>query len=325
MKDFKSQYDCIYFSGEITEGPKQSWFGEYMAVYQALRKLSDYPNIRIEINTDHESLSKLFRIITTCSLKQFTNMGKMNGIPLLSAIRKLEQKRKFPLNIKWVKSHSGKFGNAIADELAGRYFHPREQLPLSQYFECPDVTSLHSCLTLTIFHNTLTQESIRSCLKTIHRLRDQKDSTTPSPLSSVFQFMPKAKNAVDIEKRLFQVTFEDLAIGTLPLSLVDCIQEIDKTVNPATYPSRENSAHIRDIVFQVCDNIQKDAAEYWKERCKITTNWEENNGITKDLKRKQTAPTDAVKPKRKRATNLTKSTKLECHADKLEKKPCKAG
>jgi ribonuclease HI len=82
-------------SGEITEGPKLSWYGEYMAAYQALKKAKDYPKIKLAIYTDHETLSHLFKYITKCTETQFINLGRVNGLPLLSAIRKLEQGREF--------------------------------------------------------------------------------------------------------------------------------------------------------------------------------------------------------------------------------------
>jgi ribonuclease HI len=458
MREFKKRYECICFSGEITEGPIQSWFGEYMAVYQALKKVEDHPKIPLAIMTDHESLSKIFILITTCSDKQFTNMSKNNGMPLLSSMRALEKKRSFKTSIKWVKAHSGKFGNSVADDLAGKYFYPKVQLPLFQHFECPDVHSIESCQTLILFHDALTQLPIRECLKQIHKLRDQKEgqlhlskhniskennweytfatindgvkstsrktnrqshyeralsfkmlafilpvqarlflwfpdiypdglcrlcgteiednkhvwtckslyaiarrteildnarelllkaiigpavnhyfkhiveltlnriyclSTSPSVLSSIFQFIPslqKSNTLANIETRLFQVTFQDLAIGTLPQCLIECIQEIHIAVNPALYPSREASARIHDDVLQICNLIKKDAAEYWKERCRITIEWEERNGITKKNKRKVPRVLDPdATIKRKRVTKDPKSTKLQSHADKYYK------
>jgi hypothetical protein len=89
--------------------------------------------------------------------------------------RILEKKRKHPTKITWIKAHSGKFGNAVADELAGHYFHPEEELPLSQYYECPEANDISTSVTLTIFHDETTQYPIRTCLKQIHRLRDQKE------------------------------------------------------------------------------------------------------------------------------------------------------
>jgi hypothetical protein len=107
----------------------------------------------------------------------------------------------------------------------------------------------------------------------------------------------------------FQVTFQDLAIGTLPQCLIECIQEIHIAVNPALYPSREASSRIQDDVLQICNLIKKDAAEYWKERCRITIEWEERNGITKKNKRKVLRvlePDETIKRKR-----VTRSTKLQ--------------
>jgi hypothetical protein len=79
--------------------------------------------------------------------------------------------REFPTSITWVKAHSG---NAVADNLAGQYFEPVDELPLSQHYECPELQSLHSFHGLTILHDVLTQYPVRDCLKKKHRLRDQK-------------------------------------------------------------------------------------------------------------------------------------------------------
>jgi hypothetical protein len=115
-------------------------------------------------------------------------------------------------------------------------------------------------------------------------------STNPSSLNNVFQLFPNVNQhrSADIEKRLFQISYEDLAIGTLPKALTECIQELHKAANPALYPSRENVTRIKDQVYWICSIIQKDSAEYWKERCRITIEWEESEGITKDKKRKNT-------------------------------------
>jgi ribonuclease HI len=143
IKKFKDNHECIIFSGEITEGPIQSWFGEYMAVYQALRKVAKYPNNALKIYTDHLSLARLFKYITSCSSRQLSAMGKVNGLPLLSAITNLELKRKKCTTITWVKAHSGIFGNAVADYSAGQNCTDPERIPLHQHFECPDTLIDH--------------------------------------------------------------------------------------------------------------------------------------------------------------------------------------
>jgi hypothetical protein len=73
-------------------------------------------------------------------------------------------------------------------------------------------------------------------------------STNPSSLNNVFQLFPNVNQhrSADIEKRLFQISYEDLAIGTLPKALTECIQELHKAANPALYPSRESVTRIKD-------------------------------------------------------------------------------
>jgi ribonuclease HI len=173
VKEFSRQYECIGFSGEITQGPRESWYGEYMALYQAIKKLDAFPEIQLIISTDHLTLSNLFKLICMSSDKQLEKMNKINGLPILIAMRALERGRLHQTNQIWIKAHSGKFGNTIADELAGQYFHPLEDLPLIQHFECPKANT--SPCTLTLLYDELTQLPIRACLKQIHLLRDQKE------------------------------------------------------------------------------------------------------------------------------------------------------
>jgi hypothetical protein len=108
-----------------------------------------------------------------------------------------------------------------------------------------------------------------------------------SELSSIFQHIRAPEDITkDIEKRLQQVTFKDLAIGTLPNSLIECISIMDKWVNPQAYPDKWATREIKTKVYQIINVLHKDAREYWNERCAITVAWEEANGITKKQKKK---------------------------------------
>ena len=168
ISKFKETHECIIFSGEITEGPRESWFGEYMALYQLLRKLQSFSEIILEIYTDHQSLARLFPFITTCPDDHFSKISKLNGIPILS-IRKLEQQRTHKTVIHHVKAHEGNFGNTIADYEAGKYMTDPENLPPSELFEVPLPTSYHVYKTLAIFNNALSQLPIRKTLKKISK------------------------------------------------------------------------------------------------------------------------------------------------------------
>jgi ribonuclease HI len=150
IQSLDQQYQSIRCSGEIVDGPFQSWYGEYMAIYQALLKVEKFPNLKIKILTDHQSLANLFTEITTCSVSEFNSLQKQTGIPILSAIRHLEQQRTTPTTVKWIKAHSGIFGNVIADHLAGQYAANNLQIPMSQQYKCPDDFSRHSCSTLEL-------------------------------------------------------------------------------------------------------------------------------------------------------------------------------
>lgn len=97
---------------------------------------------------------------------------------------------------------------------------------------------------------------------------------------------------------------------------------IDKSVNYSSYPSKLRSVNVEDFTFRICSVIQNASGELWKERCKITTEWETAYGITKDQKRKapDSAEIGSSKPKRVRLTKTHRSTKLESHADKITTK-----
>jgi ribonuclease HI len=183
MIEFGKRHNQVTFKGEIIEGPRQSWTAEYMALLYALRKLKDFPEILLELHTDHESLSMLFIICTTSSDAQFANMSKENGLPLLSVIRTLERQRKYPTQVKWVKSHSGIFGNAVADNLAGKYTPQGTTIPVSEQFKCPDNISQHAVRPLTFYNKHLSQMPVRQLIKTINQTNrkiDGKDKLMPA-------------------------------------------------------------------------------------------------------------------------------------------------
>ena len=183
MIEYGKRYNQATFKGEIIEGPRQSWTAEYMALLYALRKLKDFPGILLELHTDHESLSILFRLCTTCTDKQFASMSKENGLALLSVIRTLERQREHPTVVKWVKAHSGIFGNAVADNLAGKYTPVGTTIPVSEQFKCPDNISQHAVRPLTFYNNKLSQTPVRKLIKTINltkRKIEGKDKLMPA-------------------------------------------------------------------------------------------------------------------------------------------------
>jgi ribonuclease HI len=175
LNTFKSLYSCVILSGEITDGPYQSWYGEYMALYQSLKALMPFPNIKAHVFTDHETLSNIFTEILTCTEKEFSAMYKLTGRPILSASRQLEQLRTQTTKIEWVKAHAGTFANVMADHKAGQYTAVGVPLPVSENYICPEDPSKHSVKSLTFFRDNLTQEPIRKILKKIHQTRDQME------------------------------------------------------------------------------------------------------------------------------------------------------
>jgi exonuclease III/ribonuclease HI len=422
IQSLDQQYPSIRFSGEIVDGPYQSWYGEYMAIYQALLNIEKFPNIKLKIYTDHQSLANLFSEITKCSDTHFNSIQNLTGLPILSAIRHLERQRRTPTKVSWVKAHSGIFGNVIADHLAGQYAADALAIPCSQKFKCPDDFSLHASSTVALSQGRIIQDPIRKQLKRTHKIREQitgephlskhslssendweytfsvinegvkvsshKTSKNQSntrtynmknlagllfsqeradlifsdlypnadcrlcfqttetnnhiwtcgsqyaiarrteiltntqklihdtlvgnacnhprsmlikeminripclnvsytELKSIFQHIDTPVEITeDVEKRLQQVTFQDLAIGTLPKSLVESICIFNRWVNPQAYPDKWATISVKNKVYQIMSVLHKDAREYWNERCAITVAWEEANGITKKQKKK---------------------------------------
>jgi hypothetical protein len=149
-----------------------------------------------------------------------------------------------------------------------------------------------------------------------------------SELPSIFQHIKAPEEVTkEVEKRLQQVTYEDLAIGTLPKSLVECICIMDKWVNPQEYPDKWATMEVKSRVYQIMSALLKDSREYWNERCAITVAWEEENGITKKQKKKavkvvndepEILPLKAKKPKKKH-TQKKDNNRIIAHAVRITK------
>jgi hypothetical protein len=146
-----------------------SWYGEYMAVYKSLYYTHTHPSLKINILADHKASADIFPGITTCTEAKLANKNNMAGLPIWSAIRKLESQRDRISNITWVEAHVGNFGNSYADYLAGLYGSEARITTLP--FTCPIDPKLHSLKSVLTYKNELAiQETPRKLVNIINKV-----------------------------------------------------------------------------------------------------------------------------------------------------------